>query len=263
MKEHLTYLPEPEDRTGKILQVLREFIFSLLYPFLYVFGLIFPLRPLLGEKRPVVLIPGFMGSGWYLYFLRRALFQRGYTVYTPNFGFQMGDIKAKALVLENFLEKNKLEDCYLIGHSMGGLIALQMGYRGRDRVRKLFLANVPLKGSYLAILALFCKAGWQMLPFSVFIKDIQRRFTTFVNTQTIFSFFDQVVFPVEFLHLGRFDDVEFAEIGHLNLVMGKNGIRCLVDLVELEEKKARDSTAPISPKKESDKMKAKKRKIRK
>ncbi|MCS6984777.1 MAG: alpha/beta hydrolase [Leptospiraceae bacterium] len=267
MTDHLTYLPE--EQHSLLSQILWEILYSLLYPLLYLLGIFIHPKPRDGQKRTVVLVPGFMGSGLYLTNLQRELSRQGYATHIVPLGFQMGDIRKKARLLENYLENNDLHDCYIIGHSMGGLIALQMSYRGRDRIRKLYLANVPLKGTYLALLALFCLAGWQMLPFSSFIKKMADHFHTFVNTQTIFSRWDQIIIPHEYLRMNRFDDVEFAEIGHLNLVMGKNGIRCLIDLIEMEEKKdLRASTPPSLPgktarRKKSDETRKKKKKGKK
>ncbi len=234
----MTYIPEERDQSHWAVQILRELWFTLLYMLLYLPGLLIKLpHRTEGQLRPVVIVPGFLGQTLPFWRLRSAFIKAGHPVYVVPLGFQVGNIYKKGKQLESFLEKNKIDDCYMIGHSMGGLIALAMSYRGRDRVRKLYLVNTPLKGTLTALAVPFTIAGLQMLPFSPVIRSMSQKFNTFSNLQTVFAKFDQAIVPRQNLRMGRFDDVMFAEIGHLNLGMGSAGIECLRELVRMEENK--------------------------
>lgn len=238
MQEYLTYIPEPPQKRALMSQILWEVGYTLLYVLVYLPGLLIRLPSVkTGTKRPVVIVPGFLGQPLAYFKLRSAFAKQGHPVYVVPLGFQMGNIAVKGVKLERYLEKNNIDDCYVIGHSMGGLISLSMNYRGRDKVRKLYLVNSPLKGTIVAFFVPFMIAGLQMTPVSPFIKEITRRFNSFSNLQTIFSRGDEIVVPNRNLRMGRFDDVMFDEVGHLNLGLGRNGIECLCDLVHREEAK--------------------------
>jgi pimeloyl-ACP methyl ester carboxylesterase len=154
-----------------------------------------------------------------------------------RFGFQFGNLRQYSTRLERFLEENQLSDCYLVCHSMGGLIAAQMGYRGRDRVRKIFTLGTPFRGHPLTFLFPFTFASIQMNPLSPFMREAQAKYRTLSSVQAVFAKFDEVLF-LGYLNIpGRFDDVKLAQFGHCNLFMGPAGIECIVELIAAEEAK--------------------------
>jgi pimeloyl-ACP methyl ester carboxylesterase len=190
-----------------------------------------------GENNPVILIPGLMGSQFVWSKLRRKLISEGFPVYVPHLNFQLGSFENNGRKLEEFILEKNLKNAYIIAHSSGGMIATQMGYRGRDRVKKLFAVSVPFHGSLLAIFIFFIPAGRQLIPWSTFIKNNDINFKTFSNLQSLYSRFDLTIIPGFQARLGRNDDVEFDGIGHLNIFMSKPGVEFLLNLLRLEESK--------------------------
>ncbi|TGK32387.1 alpha/beta fold hydrolase [Leptospira gomenensis] len=238
MNDHLAYVSENRSVRNPLLQFIAEKWYTIVYLWHSVLGIFTQLEDSPeGEKRPVVLVPGFLGRTLSWESMRKHLSANGHPVYVVPLGFQVGNIRTKSKLLENFLIEKGIKDCYIVGHSMGGLISAGLTYKGRDRVKKLFIAGTPVHGTYLAYLAPFLISAWQMRPGSSFIREIVQVFEKLPNVQSVYTKKDQIILPSEHSRLGHFDDVELPEAGHLNLFMGPLGIECLADLITAEENK--------------------------
>lgn len=237
-RDHLTYLPEKGNIRPVIVQHLAEIYHHIYYFFCHILGIFIELPDHTeGYKRPIVCVSGFLGRGLTWTAMRKHLISLGHPVYVVPLGFQTGNIRKKSKILENFLIEKNIKDCYLICHSMGGLIAAGLSYKGRDRVRKIFVVGSPMHGTYMAYLAPIFPCTWQMMPGSKLVKEVVETYSKFHNVQAVFTKGEGIVRPWESATLGHFDDVEIPEYGHLNLYLGPLGIECLGSLVTSEEKK--------------------------
>ncbi|AOP32975.1 alpha/beta hydrolase [Leptospira tipperaryensis] len=249
MNDHLAYVSDNRSVRNPILQFLAEKWYTILYLWHAVIGIFIGLEDSPeGDKRPVVLVSGFLGRTLSWEPMLKHLSANGHPVYTIPLGFQMGNIRRKSQILEDYLVQKDIKDCYIVGHSMGGLIASGLTYKGRDRVKKIFIAGTPVHGTYLAYLAPIFICTWQMMPGSKFIQEAVEIFEKLPNVQSVFTKKDQIIIPSENSRLGHFDDVELPEAGHLNLFMGPLGIECLFDLITAEENK---DPKPVKKKLES------------
>ncbi|MBM9576360.1 alpha/beta fold hydrolase [Leptospira sp. 201903070] len=238
MNDHLAYVSDNRSVRNPILQFLAEIGYTILYLWHAILGIFTELEDSPeGDKRPVVLVSGFLGRTLSWDPMRKHLIENGHPVYAVPLGFQMGNIRSKSQILEDYLVQKDIKDCYIVGHSMGGLIASGLTYKGRDRVKKIFIAGTPVHGTYLAYIAPIFICAWQMMPGSKFIREAVEIFEKLPNVQSVFSKKDQIIIPSENSRLGHFDDVELPEAGHLNLFMGPLGIECLFDLITAEENK--------------------------
>ncbi|EPG74023.1 alpha/beta hydrolase family protein [Leptospira fainei serovar Hurstbridge str. BUT 6] len=245
-KDHLTYFPENRSVRPVIVQHLAEFYYNFYYLVSNIIGIFVTLPDHTdGHKRPIVLVTGFLGRNITWKAMRDRLVSLGHPVYAVPLGFQTGDIRKKSKLLENFILEKGIKDCYIVGHSMGGLIAAGLSYKGRDRVRKIFTMGSPLHGTYMAYTAPIFPCTWQMMPGSKLVREVVETYSTFHNVQAIFTRGDFIVRPWQSARLGHFDDVEIPEYGHLNLYLGPLGIECLSSLITSEEKK---DPLPIKPK---------------
>lgn len=238
MADYLTFLPEKSPSRNVFVQIIFEILYGLKFLLLYIPGLL--VRPgdiTEGDKRAVVLVSGFLGSTLTWGGVRTALAQQGHPVYVVRLGFQIGNLRKYSEKLQHFLEENNLTDCYLVCHSMGGLVAAHMGYRGRDRTRKIFTLGTPFKGHPLTFLFPFTFATLQMNPLSPFMRETAAKYRTLSSVQAVFAKFDEVNFLPALNIPGRFDDVKLAQIGHCNLFMGPAGIECVTELIAAEEAK--------------------------
>ncbi|MDI7185824.1 alpha/beta fold hydrolase [Leptospira santarosai] len=238
MNDHLAYVSDNRSVRNPILQVLAEKWYTILYLWYAIIGIFIELEHSPeGDKRPVVLVPGLLGRTLSWEPMLKHLAANGHPVYTVPLGFQLGNIRKKSKILETFLIEKNIKDCYIVGHSMGGLIASGLTYKGRDRVKKIFLAGTPVRGTYLSYFLPMFVCSWQMMPNSKFIREVGEVLGKLPNVQSVFTKKDQIILPSENSRLGHFDDVELPEAGHLNLFMGPLGIECLFDLITAEEKK--------------------------
>lgn len=238
MADHLTFLPEKSPSRNVVVQILFEIIYGIIYFVLYIPGLL--VRPgdiTEGDKRAVVLVSGFFGSPLTWLKCRAALAAQGHPVYVVRLGFQFGNLRSYSEKLQVFLEENNLSDVYLVCHSMGGLVAAHMGYRGRDRTRKIFTLGTPFKGHPLTFLFPFTFATLQMNPLSPFMRETKAKYRTLSSIQAVFARFDEILFLKTLNIPGRFDDVKLAQVGHANLFMGPAGIECITELIAAEEAK--------------------------
>lgn len=238
MADHLTFLPEKSPHRNLFVQILFEILYAIRYFLVYIPGLL--IRPgdiPEGDKRAVVLVSGFFGSPLTWSAARAALAAAGHPVYVVRLGFQCGNLRSYSEKLQRFLEENNISDCYLVCHSMGGLVAAHMGYRGRDRTRKIFTLGTPFRGHPLAILLPFTFAAWQMNPLSPFMRETQAKYRTLSSVQAVFASFDEVLFASYLNIPGRFDDVKLKQFGHCNLFMGPTGVECITELISAEEAK--------------------------
>ena len=178
-----------------------------------------------------------MGSPLIWIKMRRKLIRAGYPVYMPGLSYQTASFDISARKLEQFIVEQNLKDIYIIGHSAGGIIATQMGYKGRDRIKKCFAISTPFHGSILSLFIFFIPAGRQMIPGSTFLKNNEINFMTFPNLQCLYSRFDLLIIPGFQGKLGRSDDIEYPGLGHINVIMSNSGSDFIMEKLELEDNK--------------------------
>lgn len=101
-----------------------------------------------GEGRPVVLLHGLFGSGANLGALARSL-RDGYRVLAPDLpGHGRSptqvryDLSGMAATLSAWLSREEVGKAHLVGHSLGGKIAMQLALEYPDQVRSLVVADI-------------------------------------------------------------------------------------------------------------------------
>lgn len=186
----------------------------------------------------MVLVSGYLGKSWEWLKLRNRLRDKGHPVYVFTHRFQIGNLSSKSRKFEEFLIKHNIQKCFVVSHSMGGLITSGLGYKGRDRIKKAISLGTPFQGAPLARFFPVTTALWQMRPNSEFMKAAAYGFNTFSNHQSIFARLDLAMGRSWAARLGRFDDILLPEMGHLNLIMGDLGVECIESLIDSEEDKA-------------------------
>lgn len=101
-----------------------------------------------GEGQPVVLLHGLFGSGANLGALARSL-RDGYRVFAPDLPghgrspeLARYDLPAMAAALSAWLQREEVGRAHLVGHSLGGKIAMQFALQYPDQVRSLVVADI-------------------------------------------------------------------------------------------------------------------------
>jgi esterase len=101
-----------------------------------------------GEGAAVVLLHGLFGSGPNLGALARALDDR-FAVYSldlPNHGrsgwLDEPDLAGMASSVLGWMDQERLAQVFLVGHSLGGKVAMELALSAPDRVRGLVVADI-------------------------------------------------------------------------------------------------------------------------
>ncbi|MBI4524034.1 MAG: alpha/beta fold hydrolase [Deltaproteobacteria bacterium] len=104
-----------------------------------------------GEGRPLIIIHGLFGSleNWRTQSKNLSRFFRVYTLDLRNHGksphSDVFSYPAMAEDLRDFLAAQELPSAFIMGHSMGGKVAIQFGMDHPDKVDKLVIVDVALK----------------------------------------------------------------------------------------------------------------------
>ena len=111
-----------------------------------------------GAGAPCVFLHGWLGSstGWYAHVAARPplaggrillvdLFGHGYSDQPLDFGYTVED---HASTLASFLDSAGLRECRLIGHHLGGCVAVAAASMRPDLISALVLFHVPLEGQW-------------------------------------------------------------------------------------------------------------------
>ncbi|HVZ72854.1 MAG TPA: alpha/beta fold hydrolase [Polyangia bacterium] len=132
---------------------------------------------------PVLLIHGYLATRGSLHLLEENLSNNGHVVLGFRFGpINLGDIRASAELVarkvESIVAQTGVEQVDVVGHSMGGLVALYYLKRlgGARRVRRLVLLGTPTRGTWSAVFGLLTAplglASLQLLPGSPFLREL-------------------------------------------------------------------------------------------
>lgn len=111
-----------------------------------------------GRGRPVILLHGWLGS-WDHWADTMSRLQSGYRGYALDFwgfgdsgkhrsSFHISDFVA---LVDQFMERLGIESAPVIGHSMGGTVALSLALSNPERVKKVAVVGSPIIGNSLAI----------------------------------------------------------------------------------------------------------------
>ncbi len=194
-------------------------------------ALVQPSHQTQGEGTPVVLVPGFLGRGLAFLRLRQALIRAGYPVYIADLGYGVGCLEEKSRLLEKLIDHEGLDDYYLIGHSMGGLIAMGMSDEYRRRARHFITLGTTFRGAILSYLMPIFPAARQLQPRSPVIQRLLQRVEEHDNITSVVAAWDEIALPP------RSCLVEGCEVrktvpGHAQLILRSRAIEHLVELLE-------------------------------
>jgi pimeloyl-ACP methyl ester carboxylesterase len=166
----------------------------------------------------LVLIPGFLGRGLELMPLRKVLEKQGFVVHIVPLGFQAGAIAAKGQKLADYLETHDLKNCYLLGYSLGGWVALALPERARWRVNTLITLGVAFRGTPMACLLGILQAARQLIPGSGFLKHQTQPWLGFANHINIYAQIDEITASQATSELAQVRQMMLPIQGHFNLV---------------------------------------------
>lgn len=101
----------------------------------------------------VLLVHGLWNRGWSMAALARRLRARGYTVLVFSYPTRSDSLDGHADALHQYISNNRvsrsgLDDLHLVGHSLGGLVTLNMYARYTDLPKgRIVLMGSPVQGA--------------------------------------------------------------------------------------------------------------------
>ncbi|MGA9574334.1 MAG: alpha/beta hydrolase [Lysobacterales bacterium] len=96
----------------------------------------------------VVLVHGLWNRGWMMASMARRLRKSGHRVSVFSYPTRAADLDGHADALHDFLHDKRAQELHLVGHSMGGLVILDMLSRYDDLPPgRVVLMGTPVKGS--------------------------------------------------------------------------------------------------------------------
>lgn len=100
------------------------------------------------QQPVIVLVHGLWNRGWTMMAVAKRLKARGHNVAVYSYPTRSDDLDGHANGLRAFLRTIKSEQVHLVGHSMGGLVILNMLSRFDDLPPgRIVLMGTPVKGS--------------------------------------------------------------------------------------------------------------------
>lgn len=139
--------------------------------------------------------------GWQVpverYFPLKKLFEKaGFKVFLPQLlGFSKSEALSKVYTLDDYLkfvvdymEKKRLGNVFLIGHSFGGRVAIKLAVLYPEKVKALVLTGVPairekkIKRHIFFVAAKIGKAFFAIPPFC-FFQPVARKFLYFLSSE--------------------------------------------------------------------------------
>ncbi len=102
-----------------------------------------------GDGSAVVVVPGFLGSDFYLYELYLWLNRAGYQPYFSNIGWNADCLNTLTEKLTATIQKAHAETgkkVHLIGHSLGGILSRSTAARNPDLVESVITLASPFRG---------------------------------------------------------------------------------------------------------------------
>jgi len=99
-------------------------------------------------RASIALVHGLWNRGWTMAAMAKRLRSHGHQVVVFSYPTRADSLLGHADELYTFLDKNRAEELHLVGHSMGGLVILNMLSRYQDLpAGRIVLMGTPVKGS--------------------------------------------------------------------------------------------------------------------
>ena len=187
-----------------------------------------------GNKKPIVLIPGLFEKWHFLKAIADPLSLQGHPIYVPeHIGYNTKEIHNGAQLVHEFIEENDLNGVIIIAHSKGGLIGKHiLAFHNQDeRVAKVIAIATPFQGSYIAKLVPH-KIAKEFTPNSKIIQILSEQKDVNQQIVAICGIFDNSIWPSSNCHLEGAKNIQVNVHGHHTILFDKNTRKIVLDEVE-------------------------------
>lgn len=211
--------------------ISQEVFFNLLTLLLLPFGILAPRqKPQYQGETPVLLLHGlFINRACWLWFrwnLRRRGFRNLLTINLSSYHNVETLTEQVAKQVDELRHNLNVEQVYLVGHSMGGVITRNYVQLrgGADKVKHCICLGTPHAGSKLTPFA-FTPLSKVLVPNSEFLKRLAAApMPAKTRISNIYSRKDNMVVPAHFAHFDGVENQVLDRIGHTGMLYRRKSI---------------------------------------
>ncbi|MBW7858260.1 MAG: hypothetical protein H3C43_08210 [Leptonema sp. (in: Bacteria)] len=184
-----------------------------------------------GQRGSIVIVSDLLTSPLFYLKIRSALKKQGYSVYVfVNFN-PFRSIKRSARQLAQFIEKESLKHCVIMGHGVGGLLPLALPDEGRKRAYYLLGLGTPFHGTTLTQHLGFVAALRDITPRSEFLLLHRMNALLFNEFSPFSAWNDEWIWPNSLTRFGQGRDLILDYPGRLNLVLHSESLHSIIDFL--------------------------------
>ena len=174
-----------------------------------------PASWLQGSKNPVVVIPGFHETFWFLKKLVVFFNFRGYPIHIISPFISTDTVFNLSMLVGDYIKNNNLNDVILLTHSKGGVISKHMICNNPDinsRVSKVIAVATPFNGTLLGYLH-FDNAH-ELKPTNSVITQLQSNTSVNKKFISLYPLVDNHILPNNSSILQGAENIQIPVIGH-------------------------------------------------
>jgi triacylglycerol lipase len=185
------------------------------------------------SKIPIILIPGIYENWQFMKPIADMLNKNGHPIHViDGLGYNTGDIKSMAELVDTYITKTKLASCIIVAHSKGGLIGKYVlaNFNAKLKIKAMVAINTPFSGSQYAYLLLPLKSTRIFIPHSPILSLLANN--TLVNSQivSIYGQFDPHIPKGSYLKGAK--NIKLKTRGHFRIMKNKDVHQAILRSVE-------------------------------
>lgn len=205
-----------------VTQWISELVLIFSFPLISFLRFFIPLNTVknrYSKKVPIVIIEQWFAKTISHIWLKRYLEEKNFKVYVFSYGSLQGGIDDGAYKLSQFIKHRRLNECVLVGISMGAVTSLVYAQRfgGWGKIKKIFCLAGPFRGTPWANSISFLKCGRQLLPDGTFIRRLEKERIRYPNRLICITAKSDEFVPRWSSTIAQAKQREVPIVGHNNL----------------------------------------------
>ena len=205
-------------------EIIKEILSFFIYLLSFLLWYMYPLSEVKNKNSklsPIVLMSWFTTQNPILLLLKIRLEKLWYSVILPNIWLHIDTIEHDAKKVDQFLSAKHIKNYIYIWFSIGWIIGLYYKKNYPNTMKKLLSIWTPYHGTNIAKLLPFVPSAVQLLPRSNFLKTLCKDLDTMENIYSLWTRYDQIIYPAISSQLSTKNNFVVDEVGHFHLLFSK------------------------------------------
>ena len=174
-----------------------------------------PARWSVGNRNPVIVIPGFHETFWFLRKLIEYFNSKGYPIHTLPYFESTDKVASLSKKVGDYIKEKNLQNVILLAHSKGGLVAkhlLANDTLASSKIYRVVAIAAPFNGNLFGYL--YFDNLNELLPNSTLITGLQGNTLVDQKIISLYPLFDNHVLPNSSSILAGAVNIQIPVIGH-------------------------------------------------